>query len=65
MELTLLAPCDAARRLGITTSGVIKLARRGVLREQRDSRGRRFFVAEDVEQLARDREQRRARSTAA
>lgn len=57
--MRLLAPCDAGRRLGITTSGVIKLARRGVLRDLRDSRGRRFFEEQEVDRLVRERKARK------
>lgn len=56
----LLSPRDAGRRLGITTSGVIQLARRGKLNELRDSAGRRLFRIEDVEKLAAEREKTKA-----
>jgi predicted site-specific integrase-resolvase len=55
----LLAPCDAGRRLGITTSGVIKLARRGVLHAERDSRGRRFFTEDEIDREVRERANRK------
>lgn len=57
--MTLLAPRDAGRLLGVGTSRVIQLAREGRLRELRDSLGRRLFLVEDVEQLVREREKRR------
>ncbi|MDR7400579.1 MAG: MerR family transcriptional regulator [Armatimonadota bacterium] len=60
---TLLAPKDAAQRLGVTTSRVQQLAREGKLREIRDSQGRRLFRPEDVERLRRQREaERRVRT---
>lgn len=55
----LLSPRDAGRRLGLTTSGIIRLALVGALPEVRDSAGRRLFLAKDVERVARERELRR------
>ena len=55
MANQLLAPRDAGYLLGLTTSGVIKLARAGTLREIRDSAGRRLFRREDVERLRVER----------
>lgn len=60
-ELDLLSPRDCGRMLGLTTSGVIKLARAGTLRGLRDSAGRRFFMRSDVERVAQERAQRRER----
>lgn len=60
MNTELLAPCDAGRLLGLTTSGVIKLARRGALRELRDSQGRRLFERKDVADLVARRKARGA-----
>jgi excisionase family DNA binding protein len=56
----LLAPKDAAKALGVTTSRVQQLAREGRLREIRDSGGRRLFRPRDVERLRWEREQQRA-----
>lgn len=50
-----LSPRDAGRRLGLTTSSVIRLAQLGRLPELRDSAGRRFFRASAVERVARQR----------
>lgn len=58
--MTLLAPRDAGRLLGVTTSRVIQLARAGRLAELRDSAGRRYFRLEDVERLRARREAERA-----
>lgn len=44
----LLSPRDAGHELGLTTSGVIALARSGKLPELRDTSGRRFFDSTDV-----------------
>ena len=57
--IELLAPRDAGQLLGLTTSGVIKLARAGTLREIRDSSGRRLFRRRDVEHLVRRRQLQR------
>jgi hypothetical protein len=56
----LMAPCDVARALNITTSGVIWLARTGRLPELRDSANRRLFRRQDVERLRHERERRLA-----
>lgn len=61
-EAMLLAPRDAGRVLGVSTSRVIQLARAGVLRELRDSANRRLFRKEDVARLARDRAERRQKA---
>ena len=53
--MTLLSPKDAGRLLGLSTSGVIRLALLGRLPELRDSSGRRLFHKEDVERVAADR----------
>lgn len=58
----LLSPRDAGHRLGLTTSGVIKLARTGKLPELRDSSGRRLFRAEDVERVVAERKRKRDRA---
>lgn len=55
----LLSPRVAGRRLGLTTSGIIRLALVGALPEVRDSAGRRLFRSEDVERVARERESKR------
>ena len=57
----LLSPRDAGRRLGLTTSGVVRLALVGTLPELRDSSGRRLFEEEAVERVRRAREAARAR----
>lgn len=54
----LLAPKDAARALGVTTSRVQQLAREGRLREIRDSAGRRLFRRADVERFLEERRRR-------
>jgi hypothetical protein len=54
--MTLLAPRDAGKILGVSTSRVIQLARLRLLRELRDSANRRYFLLEDVERVARARE---------
>lgn len=62
--MRLLAPRDAGRELGVTTSRVIQLAREGRLPELRDSAGRRYFLPEDVERLRADREAKRTAAAA-
>ena len=59
--MKLLAPRDVGRRLNLSASRVIQLDREGALRALRDSAGRRFYDAEDVERfaVARERQQRR------
>ena len=54
-HMTLMAPRDAGRMLGVSTSRVIQLARSGRLPEIRDSANRRLFWPEDVERLAKER----------
>ena len=54
--MTLLAPQDAARRLGLSTSRLAQLDREGVLLALRDSAGRRYFDADVVEAFAAQRE---------
>ncbi len=56
MKGPLLAPRDAGRLLGVTTSAVIRLDERGKLSALRDSAGRRLFRREDVERLLRERQ---------
>ena len=60
----LLSPRDAGTKLGLTTSGVIKLARSGKLPELRDSSGRRLFRVDDVQALATERARARRGSRA-
>jgi len=62
MSEVLLSPRDAGKLLDIGTARVIQLAREGQLRELRDSSGRRLFKRADVEQCARERAARRART---
>ena len=54
--MTLLAPRDVGRRLHLSTSRVIQLDREGRLRALRDSAGRPFYLAADVERFAAERE---------
>jgi hypothetical protein len=54
--MTLLAPRDVGRRWHLSTSRVIQLDREGRLRALRDSAGRRFYLAADVERFAAERE---------
>jgi DNA-binding transcriptional MerR regulator len=56
--MRLLAPRDAGRRLGISTSRLAQLDREGVLRAIRDSAGRRLYDPEIVERFALEREAR-------
>jgi DNA-binding transcriptional MerR regulator len=63
MLLKLVSPGDAAKRLNLSASRVIQLDRAGVLPAMRDSAGRRFFDAEDVERFARERESARDASS--
>jgi hypothetical protein len=56
----LLAPRDAARRLGISVSRVAQLDREGVLPVVRDSAGRRLFDPAVVDACARERALRRS-----
>ena len=58
--MTLLAPRDVGRRLGVSTSRVIQLDREGVLRALRDSAGRRLYDPDTVERFAVEREARLA-----
>jgi predicted site-specific integrase-resolvase len=58
--MTLLAPRDVGRRLQLSTSRVVQLDREGRLRALRDSAGRRFYLADDVECFARERERQAA-----
>lgn len=59
--MRLLAPRDVARRLNLSVSRVIQLDREGTLPAQRDSAGRRFYDADEVERfaVARERQARR------
>ena len=65
MKNDLLSPRDAGRLLGVTSWRVIQLSREGTLPTQRDSAGRRFFLRDDVERLAQQREAQRASALAA
>jgi DNA-binding transcriptional MerR regulator len=55
--VTLLAPRDVAKRLGLSTSRVVQLDREGTLRAIRDSAGRRLYDPQAVERFARTREE--------
>jgi hypothetical protein len=46
--------------LQLSTSRVVQLDREGRLRALRDSAGRRFYLADDVERFARERERQAA-----
>jgi DNA-binding transcriptional MerR regulator len=59
--MRLLAPRDVGRRLNLSVSRVIQLDREGALPALRDSAGRRFYDAEEVERFAIARESRVAR----
>lgn len=52
----LMAPRDAAKALNVSYSRIVQLTQSGDLQEHRDSSGRRFFLASDVESLARKRQ---------
>jgi DNA-binding transcriptional MerR regulator len=54
--MKLLAPRDVGRRLGVSVSRVIQLDREGALPARRDSAGRRFYDADEVERFAVARE---------
>ena len=54
--MTLLAPRDVGRRWHRSTSRVIPLDREGRLRALRDRAGRRFYLVDDVERFAAERE---------
>jgi DNA-binding transcriptional MerR regulator len=56
--MRLLAPRDVGRRLNLSVSRVIQLDREGALPALRDSAGRRFYDAEEVERFAVARESR-------
>lgn len=57
----LLTTASAARRLDITPATVRQIARAGRLPFIRTDSGQRLFRVDDVEQLAREREQRAQR----
>jgi predicted site-specific integrase-resolvase len=57
--MTLLAPRDAARRLGLSVSRLVQLDRERILPAMRDSSGRRSWDPEIVEAYAQARERRR------
>jgi DNA-binding transcriptional MerR regulator len=57
--MTLLAPRDVAKRLGLSTSRIIQLDREGSLSALRDSAGRRLYDADVVERFALQRAQKR------
>lgn len=56
--MKLLAPRDAAKILGVTTSRVQQLDRERRLRAVRDSAGRRYFREADVREFHRRRSPR-------
>ncbi len=56
--MKLLAPRDVGRRLNLSVSRVIQLDREGALPAMRDSAGRRFYDADEVERFAVARESR-------
>lgn len=51
----LLSVGDAARRLGISSAGVVAMERTGKLQAIRTEGGMRLFAADDVERLAEAR----------
>jgi DNA-binding transcriptional MerR regulator len=55
----ILTASDAARILGISRDMVRVLARRGILRSRRAANGYHLFRRGDVEQLARERAEKR------
>jgi DNA-binding transcriptional MerR regulator len=60
--MRLLAPRDVGRRLNLSVSRVIQLDRERTLPALRDSAGRRFYDADEVERfaVARESQPRRA-----
>jgi DNA-binding transcriptional MerR regulator len=63
--MTLLSPGAVGRRLRLSTSRVQQLDREGSLRAMRDSANRRLYDADAVEEFAREREGRLARTRSA
>ena len=64
MSVKLLAPKDAAKLLGVTTSRVQQLDREGRLKALRDSAGRRFYLEPAVRTFeAERRNHRKLRNT--
>jgi DNA-binding transcriptional MerR regulator len=61
--MRLLAPRDVGRRLNLSVSRVIQLDREGTLPAMRDSAGRRFYDADEVERFAVARESRAPRKS--
>lgn len=62
---SLLAPKDAGKLLGVTTTRIQQLEREGHLPAIRDSAGRRLFREVDVLRLARERRHQAKRRVAA
>jgi excisionase family DNA binding protein len=56
-----LAPKDAARIVGVSTSRIIQLDREHQLRALRDSGGRRLYRRRDVEAFAAARRRKNAK----
>lgn len=64
MSATILGTTDVALRLGCSAERVRQLEREGKLHAEKMPRGVRVFRAEDVEQLAAERErQKKERAT--
>jgi DNA-binding transcriptional MerR regulator len=59
--MRLLAPRDVGRRLNLSVSRIIQLDREGTLPAMRDSAGRRFYDADEVERFAVARESQMSR----
>ena len=59
MKEQLLSTGDVARRLGVSSEFIRKLARDGKLAAMRTAGGQRIFRNEDVERLAADREKQK------
>jgi excisionase family DNA binding protein len=59
MNEQLLSTGDVARRLGVSSEFIRKLAREGKLAAMRTAGGQRIFRNEDVERLAADREKQK------
>lgn len=62
MKDQLLSTGDVARRLGVSSEFIRKLARAGKLATRRTAGGLRIFRGEDVERLAAERERQKSKS---
>jgi excisionase family DNA binding protein len=59
MKEQLLSTGDVARRLGVSSEFIRKLARDGKLAAMRTAGGQRIFRGKDVERLAAERERQK------